>query len=175
VPQIEVSFEIDVNGILKVSAQDKGTSREQSIRITNTGGLSAVEVEQMRKEAETYAEQDKKRVQLIDLKNQADTLFYSYESNLKDNSDLISEDFKRILKDEVEELKAVFNDPAIAGETVKEKLNNFRELLFSIGTDVYKQASPGNQTESNSSEQSVSEQNTHSEDNTVIADYEAIE
>ncbi len=175
VPQIEVSFEIDVNGILKVSAQDKGTSREQSIRITNTGGLSAVEVEQMRKEAETYAEQDKKRVQLIDLKNQADTLFYSYESNLKDNSDLISEDFKRILKDEVEELKAVFNDPAIAVETVKEKLDNFRELLFSIGTDVYKQASPGNQTESNSSAQSVSEQNTHSEDNTVIADYEAIE
>lgn len=176
VPQIEVSFEIDVNGILKVSAQDKGTNREQSIRITNTGGLSAVEVEQMRKEAETYAEQDKKRIQLIDLKNQADTLFYSYESNLKDNGDLISEDLKRILKEKVEDLKAVFNDPVIAGETVKEKLDNFREMLFSIGTDVYKQASPINQTESNSLEQSVSESNsTHFQDSTVTADYEAIE
>lgn len=177
VPQIEVSFEIDVNGILKVSAQDKGTNREQSIRITNTGGLSAVEVEQMRKEAETYAEQDKKRIQLIDLKNQADTLFYSYESNLKDNGDLISEDLKRILKEKVEDLKAAFNNPAIAGETVKEKLDNFREMLFSIGTDVYKQASPINQTERNSLEQSASESNStqFQENTTVIADYEAIE
>ena len=74
VPQIEVSFEIDVNGILKVSAQDKGTGREQTIRITNTGGLSQSEVEKMRLEAETFAEEDRRRLELIELTNQANTL-----------------------------------------------------------------------------------------------------
>ncbi len=176
VPQIEVSFEIDVNGILKVSAQDKGTNREQSIRITNTGGLSATEVERMRQEAEKYAEQDKKRIELIDLKNEADTLFYSYESNLKDNGDLITEDLKQTLKEKVEELRAAFKDPAIAVEVVKEKLDNFRELLFSIGTDVYKQArsESWDKTASHVSSQQtvVSESDA---DDTVTADYEASE
>lgn len=176
VPQIEVSFEIDVNGILKVSAQDKGTNREQSIRITNTGGLSASEVERMRQEAEKYAEQDKKRIELIDLKNEADTLFYSYESNLKDNGDLITEDLKQTLKEKVEELRAAFKDPAIAVEVVKEKLDNFRELLFSIGTDVYKQArsESWDKTASHVSSQQtvVSESDA---DDTVTADYEASE
>jgi len=172
VPQIEVSFEIDVNGILKVSAQDKGTGREQGIRITNTGGLSASEVERMRQEAETHAEQDKKRIELIELRNQADNLFYSYESNLKDNGELISEDLKSQSKEKVEELRAAFNDPAITVEAVQEKLNNFREMLFSIGTDVYKQANPElDKSDSNvSSQQLVSD-----EDNTITADYEAIE
>jgi molecular chaperone DnaK len=142
VPQIEVSFEIDVNGILKVLAQDKGTGREQSIRITNTGGLSAVEVEQMRQEAEIYAEQDKKRIELIELKNQADPLFQSYESNLKDNGDLISDRFKSESKEKLQELQAAFKDPTMTVEAVKEKLDNFRQVLFAIGTDLYKQASP---------------------------------
>ncbi len=74
-PQIEVSFEIDVNGILKVAAHDKGTGREQSIRITSTGGLSNSEIERMRQEAEVYAEQDKKRIELIELKNLAVNLY----------------------------------------------------------------------------------------------------
>ena len=80
VPQIEVAFEIDVNGILRVSASDKGTGREQSIRITNTGGLSGAEVERMRVEAEKYAEEDRRRVQIVELKNLADSLFYNYDT-----------------------------------------------------------------------------------------------
>ena len=174
VPQIEVSFEIDVNGILKVSAQDKGTNREQSIQITNTGGLSASEVKRMRQEAEKYAEQDKKRIELIDLKNEADNLFYSYESNLKDNGDLITEDLKRTLKEKVEELRAAFKDPAIAVEAVKEKLDNFRELLFSIGTDMYKQArsESSEETDSHSFQQTGSDSDA---DDTVTADYEPSE
>lgn len=170
VPQIEVSFEIDVNGILKVLAQDKGTGREQSIRITNTGGLSALEVEQMRQEAETYAEQDKKRIELIELKNQAEPLFHSYESNLKDNGDLISDRLKSESKEKLEELQAAFKNPMITVEAVKEKLDNFRQVLFAIGTDVYKQASPVEPSDSHVADETRSE-----EDNTVIADYEAIE
>lgn len=170
VPQIEVSFEIDVNGILKVLAQDKGTGREQSIRITNTGGLSALEVERMRQEAETYAEQDKKRIEIIELKNQADPLFDSYESNLKDNGDLISDRFKSESKEKLEELQAAFKEPTMTVEAVKEKLNNFRQVLFAIGTDLYKQASPVDLSESY-----ITDETTSEEDKTVTADYEAIE
>lgn len=178
VPQIEVSFEIDVNGILKVAAQDKGTGREQSIRITNTGGLSSAEVERMRQEAEIYAEQDKKRIELIELKNQADNLFHSYESNLKDNGDLISEHLKSLSKEKLEELQAALNDPAITLEVVKEKLESFREVLFAIGTDVYKQANPeANQPDSTSLQQQTlgTNSNQFDTDETVTADYEAIE
>ncbi len=178
VPQIEVSFEIDVNGILKVAAQDKGTGREQSIRITNTGGLSSAEVERMRQEAEMYAEQDKKRIELIELKNQADNLFHSYESNLKDNGDLISEHLKSLSKEKLAELQTALNDPAITPEAVKEKLESFREVLFAIGTDVYKQANPGgDQADSTSSQQQTlgGDDNQFAQDETVTADYEVIE
>jgi molecular chaperone DnaK len=141
VPQIEVSFDIDVNGILKVSAVDKGTSREQSIRITNTGGLSSGEVERMRQEAEKYAEEDRRRVQLVEFRNQADSLFYSYESTLKDNSELVREDLKAQGEQKKEELLASLNDPEVSIEQVKQQLDDFQQTLFAIGAAVYQQAS----------------------------------
>ncbi len=141
VPQIEVSFDIDVNGILKVSAVDKGTSREQSIRITNTGGLSSGEVERMRQEAEKYAEEDRRRVQLVEFRNQADSLFYSYESTLKDNSELVREDLKARGEQKKEELLASLNDPEVSIEQVKQQLDDFQQTLFAIGAAVYQQAS----------------------------------
>ncbi|MHC5825524.1 MAG: Hsp70 family protein, partial [Nostoc sp.] len=101
VPQIEVSFEIDVNGILKVSAQDKGTGREQSIRITNTGGLSNNEVERMRQEAELFAEEDRRRKELVEFKNQANNLLFSYESTIKDNGNFIGEQMKTLASEKV--------------------------------------------------------------------------
>lgn len=112
VPQIEVSFEIDVNGIMKVSAQDKGTGREQSIRITNTGGLSSNEVERMRQEAEMFAEEDRRRIELAALKNQADNLLYSYESTLKDNGNLIGEQMKGLADENLPTSKQLFLNPA---------------------------------------------------------------
>ena len=142
-PQIEVSFEIDVNGILKVAAQDKGTGREQSIRITSTGGLTATEIERMRQEAEIYAEQDKKRIELIDLKNQAENLIYSYESTLKDNGSLIDREFKDQADASITHLKELFDDPAITIEKVQQQLDNFQQLLLTIGTSVYQKANSG--------------------------------
>ncbi|MEM9904643.1 MAG: molecular chaperone DnaK, partial [Cyanobacteria bacterium P01_D01_bin.44] len=86
VPQIEVAFEIDADGILQVAARDKGTGREQSIRITNTGGLTPAEVERMREEADMFADEDEQRKVIADLKNRADTLLYSYEATMRDNA-----------------------------------------------------------------------------------------
>ncbi len=140
VPQIEVSFEIDVNGILKVSAQDKGTGREQSIRITNTGGLNNADIERMRQEAELFADEDRKRKEVVELKNQADNLFFSYESTLKDNSELISESIKTLANEKVHQLKAVLEDPNKSTLELKQLLEDFQQTLFAIGADVYNRA-----------------------------------
>lgn len=167
VPQIEVAFEIDVNGILKVSAQDKGTGREQSIRITNTGGLSAAEVERMRQEAEIYAEQDKRSMELIEVRNQADTLFYSYESTLKNNAHLLGDDLKTEASEKMASLKAAFADPTTTVEAVKQQLNNFQKTLFALGANVYEQVG--------SESDEFAARSNSDEDNTVTADYEAVE
>lgn len=140
VPQIEVSFEIDVNGILKVSAQDKGTGREQSIRITSTGGLSSNEVERMRQEAEVFAEDDKKRKELVALKNQADNLLSSYESTLKDNASLIGEQIKVVASEKVAQLQSVMTNPDISLKEFQQCLDDFQQTLFAIGADVYTRA-----------------------------------
>ncbi|OCQ91281.1 molecular chaperone DnaK [Nostoc sp. MBR 210] len=147
VPQIEVSFEIDVNGILKVSAQDKGTGREQSIRITNTGGLSANEVERMRQEAEVFAEEDKKRKEFVELKNQADNLLVSYESTLKDNGNLIGEQMKTLAHEKFVQLQAVMSNPSISLQEFQNCLDDFQQTLFAIGADVYNRANNPNTEE----------------------------
>lgn len=192
-PQIEVSFEIDVNGILKVLAQDKGTGREQSIRITSTGGLTPSEVERMRQEAEMFAEQDKKRIEIVELKNQAENLFYSYESTLKDNGALISDDLKTQANAEMAQLKALLNDCASSLDTISQNLDSFQQLLLTIGTSVYKKASSGQHdftktvaiaketvpqpTSTNTATTPSPEEFDLSfdEDSTVTVDYEAIE
>ncbi|WP_413171151.1 molecular chaperone DnaK [Anabaena azotica] len=199
IPQIEVAFDIDVNGILKVSAQDKGTGREQSIRITNTGGLSQVEVERMRQQAEMYAEEDKKRKELIDLKNQADNLLGSYISTLNDNADLISAEIKDLASQKFDSLQAVMSDPNISAVAFKPIFEEFQQALFAIGADVYKRAS--NSVDSQSQSQELEEKEDLSdisltlveessaaetssipqfnfdfdEDSTASADYEAID
>ncbi|MBK1988177.1 molecular chaperone DnaK [Sphaerospermopsis aphanizomenoides BCCUSP55] len=198
VPQIEVAFDIDVNGILKVSAQDKGTGREQSIRITNTGGLSQAEVERMRQQAELYAEEDRKRKELIELKNQADNLLLSYESTLKDNSDFIGEEMKELANEKATQLRVVMKDPNISAIVFKPILEEFQQTLFAIGADVYKRASSQqvdvipeeNQEdedvsdfsvtlveESSATETSIPQQFNFDfdEDSTASADYEAID
>lgn len=140
VPQIEVSFDIDANGILNVSARDKGTGREQGISISNTGGLSQAEVERMRSEAEIYAEDDDRRVQMTDLKNQAETLFYSYESALKDNAALVDDDMRAAAEAKRRQLMAAADDLATAPETVQALLEEFQQMVLAIGASVYQGA-----------------------------------
>ena len=190
VPQIEVSFEIDVNGILKVAAQDKGTGREQSIRITNTGGLTQAEVEKMRQEAEIFAEEDRRRKQLIEIKNQADSLFYSYESTMKDNSQFISEEMQAYAQERATELRGAIADPYISLEEMKQLVDSFQQMLFEIGAAVYQQANQGQTDYADSYSASAPEPindaaTVASEDedfdfnfedeSTVSADYEAVD
>ncbi len=140
VPQIEVSFEMDVDGILQVVAQDRGTGREQSIRITNTGGLSSSEVERMRQEAEKYAEEDSRRMEIVELKNQADSLFYTYESTLQENSNAVREDLKFEAEEKKEQLQAMLVDSVATVEEVKNSLETFRQAVLAVGTDLYNRA-----------------------------------
>jgi molecular chaperone DnaK len=147
VPQIEVAFEIDVNGILQVAAADKGTGKEQRIRITNTGGLSSSEVERMRQEAEKFAEEDYRRIQLVEIKNQADSLFYSYEGTLKESGEAVREDLKAQGEQKKQRLQEAMADSSVSVEEVKQRLDDFQQTLFAIGAAVYQQAPPGTETD----------------------------
>lgn len=140
VPQIEVSFEIDANGILQVAARDKGTGREQSIRITNTGGLSDTEVERMRQEAELYAEDDRRRQQLVELRNQADVLFANYETTLRENGDLIAEEYKAQAMEKVAELRAAIANRNIPVDDMKQRIDALQNALFALGSALYQDA-----------------------------------
>ena len=139
VPQIEVTFDIDVNGILKVSAQDQGTKREQSIIISHTGGLTSAEIDRMREEAAKFADQDNRRMQMIELRNQSDSLFYTYETTLMENSGLIRPDLKANAQKKKEQLQAALRNSAIGIEKLRSLVDEFRQLLLTIGTEVYQQ------------------------------------
>lgn len=137
VPQIEVVFEIDVNGILQVSAKDKGTGKEQSIRIEGSCGVSDEEVEKMKKQAELHAEEDKKKKELIEVKNQAETLIYSCEKTLNDAKDKISEDVKKEVNMKVEELKKIKEGDKI--EEIKRLSEELSQIIQKAGAELYKQ------------------------------------
>jgi molecular chaperone DnaK len=140
IPQIEVSFDIDVDGILKVSATDKGTGREQGILITSTGALSSVEVEKMRRNAEQYASQDRRRLQLVDLQNQVDNLIYSYEVSLQEGKDIIGADLQREIERKRRTVTQAFADQSVSIENVQSLVDELRETLLTVGTEIYNKA-----------------------------------
>jgi molecular chaperone DnaK len=140
IPQIEVSFEIDVNGILKVGAQDQGTGREQSIAINQTGGLRSGEIERMRQEAEKFAEQDRRQLQAIELKNQADNLLHTYQTTLEENYNYISAELKAKGNQKKEQMEAVLKTFPNNLESLKTAIEDFRQILLTIGTQIYQKA-----------------------------------
>ncbi|MEJ2597339.1 MAG: molecular chaperone DnaK [Anaerolineales bacterium] len=140
VPQIEVTFDIDANGILKVTAQDKATSRSQNITITASSGLSEQEVEQMRKEAEAHAEEDLKRKELVETRNNADNLVYSAEKVLKDLGDKAPADLKSQVEERISKVRQVLDgDDAQAIQTAADDLS---QVLQQLGSAAYQQAGP---------------------------------
>ena len=147
VPKIEVAFDIDVNGILKVSAQDLGTGREQTVSITNTGGLNQVDIERMRKEAETYAQDDWRRLQLVELKNQADALFHTYDIALQDNGHLINDSLREQAEKTARELQMLLLEPSANLENVQQAIDKLQQQIFAMGAAVYQQGTiPNNST-----------------------------
>jgi molecular chaperone DnaK len=137
-PQVEVTFDIDANGILHVSAKDLGTGKEQKITITASSGLSKDEIEKMRKDAEAHAEEDKKRRDEIEQRNEADNAVYRSEKMLKDNADKISGDDKSKIEDAVKEVKeAIKGGDASVIRAASEKLN---EAWQSVSAELYKAA-----------------------------------
>ena len=136
VPQVEVSFDIDANGILNVKAKDKATNREQNITITASSGLSKDEIEKMKKDAEAHADEDKKKREAIEIKNQADAVVYSTEKMLKESGDKVPADVKKELGDKVEELKKI-KDSADT-ETLKKKLEEINQVAMKAGEAMYK-------------------------------------
>lgn len=138
IPQIEVTFDIDANGIINVSAKDKGTGKEQSIAITASQKLNEEEVEKMRQEAEKYAEQDKKKKEEIETKNQADTLIYSTEKMLNDYKDKVDKGTKEKVIKSLKELKDAVEKNDI--EDMKSKMDSLQKTAQEIGAKMYQQS-----------------------------------
>ncbi|MBF0145738.1 MAG: molecular chaperone DnaK [Magnetococcales bacterium] len=136
IPQIEVTFDIDANGLVHVSAKDKGTGKEQSIKIQASGGLSDAEIEKMVRDAEAHAEEDSKNRKLIDLRNQADSVVYSTEKTLKEHGDKVDAAIKGQIEGAVAELKSVMGGDDAA--VIEAKTQALMEISMKLGEAVYK-------------------------------------
>ena len=140
VPQIEVSFDIDANGIVHVSAKDLGTGKEQKIRIETSSGLNEQEIEKMVDESQRYAEEDKKKRESIDARNEADSLIYSTEKTLKEYGDKVSAEDKSKVEGALSDLKAAVGGDNI--DAIKEKVNALQQASHSLAEAMYKQQDP---------------------------------
>merc|ERR1712087_647466 len=161
VPQIEVSFDIDADGILNVSAKDKGTGKEQSIVIQSSGGLSDEDIENMVRDAEANAEADTQRRQTIEAKNEIDSLIYGTEKNLTDNGDKLDDETKAEVNKAIEEAKAVKDSDNL--EEIKEKSDALNKAAMKIGQAMY--GSQGGEAGEAGAEEEKKD------DNTVDADF----
>ena len=170
-PQIEVTFDIDANGIVNVSAKDKATGKEQQIRIQASGGLSESDIEKMIKEAEENAEADKKKRELIDARNQADGLIHQTEKNVKEHGDKIPKDDKKKIESDLEELKKVKDSEDL--EAIKSKTEQLVQSSLKLGEAIYKQNPQG---EAPQPDPSGSEPSSDKKDEKVVdADFEEVD
>jgi len=154
-PQIEVSFDVDANGILSVKAKDKASGKEQSIRIEASSGLSDADIEKMRKDAEIHAEEDAKLKELVDIKNTAEMLVYTAEKSLKDAEGKISEETKKSVEDAITELKSA-KDNSNADE-IKTKTENLSNILSKIGEEMNQSTNSSQDSNSTENQENVKE------------------
>ncbi|MDM9619445.1 molecular chaperone DnaK [Rhizobium sp. AC44/96] len=166
VPQIEVTFDIDANGIVQVSAKDKGTGKEQQIRIQASGGLSDADIEKMVKDAEANAEADKKRREGVEAKNQAESLIHSSEKSLKDYGDKVTEADRTAISDAIAALKSATEASEPDAEDIKAKTQTLMEVSMKLGQAIYE----AQQAEGGAADASAEA----GDDNVVDADYEEV-
>ena len=167
VPQIEVTFDIDANGILSVTAKDKGSGKEQSISITGASTLSDNEVEKMVKDAESNASVDKEKREKIDLKNQAETLVYQTEKQLGELGDKVDASAKAKVDEKSKALKEAISKEDY--ESMKKLLEELQQELYAIGSSVYQQ--PGNQQSAPGSSDSNESNQKGDDDDVIDADF----
>jgi molecular chaperone DnaK len=136
VPQIEVTFDVDANGILTVTAKDKATGKTQSVKITGSIGLSKEEIERMKREAELHAEEDRRKREATEIKNQADNLIYVAERTLREVGDKVSENVKKEVEEKIENLKKVKESDNI--EEIKSKMEELSRTIQKIGIEMYR-------------------------------------
>merc|ERR1719412_3501020 len=166
-PQIEVSFDIDANGILNVSAKDKGTNKDQNMQIQTSGGLTKEEIENMKKNAEDMAAQDKQRKELAELKNSADTLIWQSESQLEEFKDKIDDELRQEINTQVSKVRELRGDDNANKETMKEEIEKLNKCMSKIGEKIYQQSPSSSGSEGQ--QESTTEENTEQTDN---AEYE---
>jgi molecular chaperone DnaK len=144
IPQVEVTFDIDANGMLHVSAKDKGTGKEQSIRITSSSGLTKEEVEKMKSDASAHAAEDKKKKEEIDTRNQADNLVFQTEKQLKEFGDKVSGDARSKVENAKDQLKEAIKNNNV--NTIKSAIDTLNNAWNEASTQMYQQATtPGAQ------------------------------
>jgi molecular chaperone DnaK len=168
VPQIEVTFDIDANGIVSVSAKDKGTGKEQKIQIQASGGLSDEEIEKMVKDAEANKDEDKKKRESVDLRNQADTLIHSTEKNLKEHGAKISDAEKKAIEDASSDLKEALK--GTDSEDIKKKNETLVQASMKLGEAIYK----SQEKKPDSSNNGDKNDEGKKDDNVVDADFEEV-
>jgi len=137
VPQIEVTFDLDANGILNVTAKDKATNKEQSIRITGSTGLAKDEVEKMTKEAEAHAAEDTQRKEQIEARNIADNLVYTAEKTLKDAGEKVKPEDKKKVEEEISKVKEVLKKEGATKEEIEETTKVLSEAVQQVGAAMY--------------------------------------
>ena len=168
VPQIEVTFDIDANGIVSVSAKDKGTGKEQKIQIQASGGLSDEEIEKMVKDAEANKEEDKKKRESVEVRNQSDTLIHSTEKNLKEHGAKVSDAEKKAIEDASSSLKEAIKGTDI--EDIKKKTETLVQASMKLGEAIYK----SQEKKPDSSKDGDKNDEEKKEDNVVDADFEEV-
>jgi len=166
VPQIEVTFDLDANGIVNVSAKDLGTGKEQKITITSSTNLSEEEIQEKIKEAERYAEEDKKRKQEVEIRNNADTMIYQTEKTLRELKDKISDSERNKIQEKIDQLRKALEGSNV--DEIKAKTEELSQEFYSISQKLYQQASQGTQTGSASND-------AKGNDDVVDADYEVMD
>jgi len=169
VPQIEVTFDIDANGIVNVSAKDKGTGKEQKIQIQASGGLSEEEINKMVKEAETNKEEDKKKRDSVDARNQADTLLHSTEKNLKEHGSKVSETDKKAIETACSNLRNAIKGTDV--EEIKKKTQDLVQSSMKLGEAIYKSQQ---NAKPDASKDNAKKDEGKKDDNVVDADFEEV-
>ena len=178
VPQIEVTFDIDANGIVNVSAKDKGTGKEQQIQIQASGGLSDTDIEKMVNDAQSHAEEDKSKKETIETRNQADSMIYSTEKSLSEHGDKLDSKDKESIEKSIEDLKETLKNEKSDANEIKAKLETLNTAAMKLGEIMYKQNPQSDPTQANQDAKPTNasdKEETEKQEDVVDADFEEVE